>query len=89
MKCRFCLNRIEHPIFPTIATMDAKPECGEDFCDLCSDCLACYGDDHCPSIVADGRHTWVIYVESLDEARAIAAEYGAKLSVAWDEGGHA
>lgn len=24
-----------------------KPECGVDFCQICGDCLACYGGDSC------------------------------------------
>lgn len=39
----------------TVATIDADPICGEDFCDICGDCLACYGDLPC----VDGDHLWV------------------------------
>lgn len=28
-----------------IRVEDATPVCGEDFCDNCGDCLACFGDD--------------------------------------------
>lgn len=38
------------------------PECGEDYCDGCGDCLACqsHGDeDWCP-----GGSRWVIYMDS-------------------------
>lgn len=24
-----------------------EPECGEDFCDRCGDCLHCYGGENC------------------------------------------
>ena len=36
----------------------AEPVCGEDFCDTCGDCLACYGDDLCTE---DDFHFWVRY----------------------------
>jgi hypothetical protein len=46
-------------------TVDARPECGEDFCDDCGDCLVCYWEDPCRG--EDGReHMWVVYAE--DEA---------------------
>lgn len=31
--------------------------CGEDFCDRCGDCLACYGDDPC---LDEGNHDWPV-----------------------------
>ena len=34
--------------------------CGEDFCDACGDCLACYYDDPCYDS-ADGKHVFVDY----------------------------
>lgn len=37
---------------------DRVPVCGEDFCDQCGDCLACYLEDPCPG---GGAHMWVIY----------------------------
>jgi hypothetical protein len=40
-----------------LRTFKAVPECGEDFCDACGDCLLCYGGDPCPS----GTHWWVAY----------------------------
>ena len=43
-----------------IRTEARDPECGEDFCDQCGDCLACYGSDPCiPN--DDGPHFWVQY----------------------------
>jgi hypothetical protein len=38
---------------------EATPKCGEDFCDRCGDCLACFGEDPC----VDGHreHLWVVY----------------------------
>lgn len=45
-----------------IRTEEATPKCGEDFCDACGDCLACYGDDEC---MGTGKeHFWVQYEES-------------------------
>jgi hypothetical protein len=35
------------------------PVCGEDFCDTCGDCLACFGEDKC-LFEPDGRHIWVV-----------------------------
>lgn len=43
------------------------PECGEDFCDQCGDCLDCYGDDECPENDW-GPHRWVIYAKTEPEA---------------------
>ena len=33
------------------------PICGEDFCDRCGDCLACYGDEH--SCIDGQPHLWI------------------------------
>lgn len=38
---------------------EAEPVCGEDFCDSCGDCLACYWEDSCRG----GEHFWVVYGE--------------------------
>ena len=41
---------------------EAKPLCGEDFCDRCGDCLACYGDGACYDTGDEqGSHFWVVY----------------------------
>lgn len=40
---------------------DAVPVCGEDFCDRCGDCLACYGSDGCCENNEWGDHCWVKY----------------------------
>lgn len=37
--------------------VDLKPECNEDFCDACGDCLACYSILIC--IRTDEEHMWV------------------------------
>jgi hypothetical protein len=39
---------------------DAEPECGEDFCDTCGDCLHCY-PWQCRD--GDGAHRWISYGE--------------------------
>jgi len=41
-----------------LRTEEAEPVCGEDFCDSCGDCLACYGCDPC---FDGGDHFWVEY----------------------------
>lgn len=40
-----------------------EPECGEDFCDRCGDCLKCYGGQDCYTgdTMDYGSHRWVIY----------------------------
>ena len=43
---------------------EAEPECGEDFCDTCGDCLRCYGGEAC-YVAADGEHWWVVYEEEV------------------------
>jgi hypothetical protein len=40
-----------------------EPECGEDFCDKCGDCLHCYSCDPC-TVGETDQHFWVIYEES-------------------------
>ena len=39
--------------------VDMEPECGVDFCDICGDCLACYGGDDCYL----AEHRWAVYLE--------------------------
>ncbi len=42
--------------------VDLIPNCGDDFCDTCGDCLVCYVEDACNGV--DGEeHFWVIYEE--------------------------
>jgi len=38
-------------------TINATPECGEDFCESCGDCLACHGGDPC--YMREEGHWWV------------------------------
>jgi len=45
---------------------EAEPECGEDFCDRCGDCLACYNCDPCLE-TEDEEHFWVHYEEESDD----------------------
>jgi hypothetical protein len=48
--------------------MEGTPECGQDFCDGCGDCLACYGGDQCyRTTPPDDAHIWVVYDAYLDE----------------------
>ena len=47
---------------------EAEPECGEDFCDRCGDCLHCYGGDPCYGIDAEGEHYWVVYEKPQPDA---------------------
>lgn len=41
-----------------LRTEDAEPVCGQDFCDTCGECLACYGADPCYGY---GEHRWAVY----------------------------
>jgi hypothetical protein len=44
----------------TLRTDEHEPECGEDFCDVCGDCLACYGGDPCcPDGTDRSAHRWI------------------------------
>jgi hypothetical protein len=47
-----------------------QPVCGEDFCDHCGDCLACFGGEPCG--VENATHVWVVYEDSptLSNARS-------------------
>ena len=49
-----------------IRTEGAIPVHNKDFCDVCGDCLACYGEDDClhrPSPNGFQPHFWVEYEE--------------------------
>lgn len=42
--------------------------CGNDFCDRCGDCMACFGGDACYGGGIDhGEHLFVIYEHQLSE----------------------
>lgn len=47
-----------------IRVEEAEPECGDDFCEDCGDCLACYGDEPC-SFSDSGRHRWIVVENQL------------------------
>lgn len=49
-----------------IERFEGEPECGEDFCDQCGDCLACYGGDPCED--GESGHNWIRYAEPEDGA---------------------
>ena len=49
---------------------DREPECGEDFCDSCGDCLHCYAGDYC----SDGCR-WIIYVDDVEYFDSTYAAY--------------
>lgn len=51
------LKHLVNKEYKTI-TVEAEPICGEDFCDICGDCLVCYADDPCKD---GGDHVWVEY----------------------------
>ncbi len=47
-----------------MGTANLVPECGEDFCEQCGDCLKCFGGDIC--YYTDGHfvgHHFVIYID--------------------------
>jgi hypothetical protein len=48
--------------------VERRPSCGEDFCFLCGDCMACYPDDPCYENTYPGndQHVWV--GEEVDDA---------------------
>jgi len=49
---------------------NGEPECGEDFCDACGDCLDCYPGQCMGDRSDDGlstEHCWVVYLS--DEER--------------------
>ena len=42
---------------------ERTPQCGEDFCQTCGDCLDCHGGDPCFDFAigeSRGEHTWII-----------------------------
>jgi len=50
-----------------VAVLDLEPECGEDFCESCGDCLDCYGDCECCN--------WVMYVTQMKAEDFMEAVY--------------
>jgi hypothetical protein len=49
VECEFCCAAAGDP---------CKPQCGEDFCEACGDCISCYGGDPCHRN-DDGEHQWI------------------------------
>jgi len=63
------IAEVEQPDGTYVIEERGEPECGEDFCDSCGDCLACY-DHGCPSNDWGG-HRWVIYCRERWESLGI------------------
>jgi hypothetical protein len=62
------MPRILNPDYSTAERYPAVAICGEDFCDRCGDCLACYDE---PGYCYDGGdHVWVVYAEDAEEFKA-------------------
>ncbi|KKM20120.1 hypothetical protein LCGC14_1648710 [marine sediment metagenome] len=64
-----------------LLTFEAQPVCSVDYCDVCGDCLICYGVDDC---YYGGSHLWVLHaggfdVEGFIMAHAIPEEMAEKL----------
>jgi hypothetical protein len=60
---KYIYEEREFPILSKfVKTVNDEPECGEDFCDSCGDCLHCYGGDECLENEG-GEHLWVEYIE--------------------------
>lgn len=73
MKCHITVN-------DETTVYDLEPQCGEDFCDRCGDCLHCYGGDPCyygGDVYEDphklGAHQWIVELEP-DEVEAFIIE---------------
>jgi hypothetical protein len=47
---------------------EIAPRCGEDFCEVCGDCLDCYGGDDC-SQSESGAHLWMVYEDEIPALR--------------------
>lgn len=48
-----------------------KPECGEDFCDMCFSCLGCDGEGPCRDYLNDKVYEHHMWANSADEVRLI------------------
>lgn len=51
--------------YDLVEAVEAEPQCGEDFCDTCGDCLDCYGDDPCPES-GSASHCWYVYSDQVE-----------------------
>lgn len=49
-------------------TEEATPICGEDYCEMCGDCLVCAIAEPC-FYNAEGNHLWVRYEETEDNIK--------------------
>lgn len=57
-------KHISHYDDKPMKAIESIPVCGQDFCDTCGDCLACYNEDGCGG--HDGKdHLWVEYIDKV------------------------
>jgi len=56
------IAEVETPYGRYISVEMGAPDCGEDFCDTCGDCLHCYPHDAAEWCSTGER--WVIYLEN-------------------------
>lgn len=54
-ECHHAIAPAYQAILEHYGAMEHLPSCGEDFCEDCGDCMACYGDDPCRN---DQGHDW-------------------------------
>lgn len=47
--------------------MKKLPKCGEVYCEVCGDCIHCYGEFPC---IDDGEHSYVIPTEGDEDTDA-------------------
>lgn len=65
-RSRMIRHTYDHAGLILIRKERADPNCGEDFCNNCGDCLACYREDPCGN--PNSTHFWVKYGEDPKEA---------------------
>lgn len=58
----------------TRLSVNATPECGEDFCERCGDCLRCFAGGDC-YYNDGGEHLWIVEAR-LQPERAAGIMYG-------------
>lgn len=68
MKCR-----IEDKSGKFLRYEEVEPNCGEDFCDSCGDCLSCYAGDDCLENER-GDHLFILSEEELAQRQKEAIE---------------
>ena len=54
-ECHHAIAPAYRAILEHYEAMERPPSCGEDFCEDCGDCIACYGGDPCRN---DQQHDW-------------------------------